>query len=67
MVLKFSYLAIKPPNFKAIDEKLPELQPRVSQSLDRKSVSRKKLLKVLASPHVLLPVKFFYFKFSFYI
>jgi len=36
--LNFSYLAIKVPNFKVIDEKLPELEPRVSHSLDRKLV-----------------------------
>ena len=49
-VLNFSYLAIKLPNFKPVDEKLPELEPRVSHSLDIKMVSRKTLLKVLASP-----------------
>ena len=49
-VLNFSYLAIKLPNFKLLDEKLPELEPRVSHSFDIKIVSRKKLLKVLASP-----------------
>ena len=49
MVLNFSYLAIKLPNFKLVKEKLPELEPRVSQSFDIKIVSRKKILKVLAS------------------
>ena len=49
-VLNFSYLAIKLPNFKPVDEQLPELEPRVSHSFDIKIVSRKKLLKVLASP-----------------
>ena len=49
-VLNFSYLAIKLPNFKSVDEKLPELELRVSHSFDIKIVSRKKLLKVLASP-----------------
>ena len=48
-VLNFSYLAVKLPNFKAIDEKLSELEPRVSHSFDKKLVSRKKHLKVLAS------------------
>ena len=50
MVLNFSYLAIKLPNFKSVDEKLPELEPRVSHSFDIKIVSRKKLSKVLVSP-----------------
>ena len=49
-VLNFSYLAIKLPNFKSVDEKLPELEPRVSHSFIIKIVSRKKLLKVLAPP-----------------
>ena len=48
MVLNFSYLAIKLPNFKPVDEKLPGLEPRVSHSFDIKVVPRKKLLKVLA-------------------
>ena len=48
--LNFSYLAIKLSNFKSVDEKLPELELRVSHSLDTKIVSRKKLLKVLAPP-----------------
>ena len=51
MVLNFSYLAIKLPNFKPVDEKLPELEPRVSHSFDIKIVSSKTLLKVLAPPH----------------
>ena len=50
MVLNFSYLAIKQPNWKSVDEKLLELKPRVSDSFDIKIVSRKKLLKVLAPP-----------------
>ena len=50
MVLNFTYLAIKLPNFKSVDEKLPELEPRVSHSFDIKLVLRKKHLKVLASP-----------------
>ena len=50
MVLNFSYLAIKLPNFKSVEEKLPELEPRVSHSFDIKTVSRKKLLEVMASP-----------------
>ena len=33
-----------------VDEKLPELEPRVSQNFDIKIGSRKTLLKVLASP-----------------
>ena len=36
------------PNFKSVDEKLPELEPRKSHSFVIKIVSRKKLLKVLA-------------------
>ena len=48
-VLNFSYLARKLPNFKSVDEKLPELELRVSHSFGIKIVSRKKLLKVLAS------------------
>ena len=50
MVLNFCYLAIKLPNFKSVDEKLPELEPRVSHSFVIKIVSRKKLSKVLAPP-----------------
>ena len=50
MVLNLSYLAIKLSNFKPVVEKLPELEPRVSHSFDRKIVSRKTLLKVLAPP-----------------
>ena len=49
-VLNFSYLAIKLPNFKPVDEKLPELEPRVYHSFNIEIVSRKKLLKVLAPP-----------------
>ena len=49
-VLDFSYLAKNLPTFKTVNEKLPELEPRVSHSFDIKIVSRKKLLKVLASP-----------------
>ena len=49
MVLNFSYLAIKLSNFKSVDEKLSKMEPRVSHSFDIKIVSRKKLLKVLAS------------------
>ena len=52
-VLNFSYLAIKLPNLKSVDEKLHELEPRVSHSFDHvdiKIVWGKKLLKVLASP-----------------
>ena len=49
-VLNFSYLAIKLPNFKSVDKKLPELEPRLSHSFIIKIVSRKKLLKVLAPP-----------------
>ena len=49
-VLNFSFLAMKLPNFKSVDEKLPKLEPRVSHSFDINLVSRKKLLKVLASP-----------------
>ena len=48
--LNFSYLGIKLPNFKSVDENLPELEPRVSYSFDITIVSRKKLLKVFASP-----------------
>ena len=48
-VLNFSYLAVKLPNFKSVDEKLPELEVRVSHSFDIEMVSRKKLLKFLAS------------------
>ena len=47
-VLNISYLAIKMPNFKPVEEKLLELKPRVSHSFDIKIFSRKKLLKVLA-------------------
>ena len=50
MVLNFSNLAIKLPNFKSVDRKLPELELRVSHSFNIKIVSRKKLLKGLA-PH----------------
>ena len=46
--MNFSYLAIKLPNFKSVDEKVPELEPRVSHSFVIKIVLRKKLLKVLA-------------------
>ena len=46
-VLQFSYLPIQLPNFKLVEEKLPELEPRVSHSIDIKIVSRKKLLKVV--------------------
>ena len=48
-VLNFNYLAIKVPDFKPVDKKLPELEHRVSRNFDIKIVSRKKLLKVLAS------------------
>ena len=47
-VINFSYVAIKLPNFKSVDENLPE--PRVSHSFVIKIVSGKKLLKVLAPP-----------------
>ena len=50
MVLNFSNLAIKLPNFKSEDKILPELEPRVSHSFDIKIVPRKKLLKVFAAP-----------------
>ena len=50
MVLNVSYLAIKLPNSKPVDKKLPKLEPRMSHSFDIKIVSRKKLFKVLASP-----------------
>ena len=46
MVLSFNYLAIKLLNFKTVDEKLLELEPRVSHSFHIKIVSIKKLLKV---------------------
>ena len=59
MVLNFSYLAIKLSNFKSVDEKLSKMEPRVSHSFDIKTVSRKKLLKVLGVTSSLLPVKFF--------
>ena len=49
-VLKFCYLAMKLPNFKSVDEKLPKLEPRVSHSFDIKIASRKEILKVLAPP-----------------
>ena len=49
-VLDFCYLAIKLPKFKSVDEKLPELEPRVSHSFVIKIVLRKKLLKVLPPP-----------------
>ena len=49
-VLNFSYLAIQLPKFQTSGQKLPELEPRVSHSFGTKRVSRKKLLKVLASP-----------------
>ena len=39
--LNFCYLAIKLPNFKSVDEKLPEFEPRVSHSFVIKIVSRK--------------------------
>ena len=42
MVLNFSYLAIKLPNFKSVDEKLPELEPGVSHSFVIKILLRKK-------------------------
>ena len=42
-VLNFSYLAVKLPNFKSVDEKLPEFEVRVSHSFDIEMVSRKKL------------------------
>ena len=48
--MNFSYLAIKLPNFKSVDEKLPELEPRMSHSFDIEIVSRTKILKVLESP-----------------
>ena len=50
MVLNFSYLAVKLPNFKSVDKIQPELEPRVSHSFDIKIVPRKKLLKVFAAP-----------------
>ena len=40
-VLNFRYLAIKLPNFKLVDEKLPELELRVSRSFNIKIVPRK--------------------------
>ena len=49
-ILNFCYLAIILSNFKSVDEKLPELEPRVSHSFVRKIVSRKKLLKVSVPP-----------------
>ena len=50
MVLNFNCLAIKLPTLKSMDEKLPELERQKSHSFDIKTVSRKKLLKVLAPP-----------------
>ena len=50
MVLTFCYLAIKLPNFKLVNEKLPEWKLRVIHSFDIKIDSRKKPFKVLASP-----------------
>ena len=50
MISNFGFLAIKLPNFNSVDEKLPEFETRVCHSFDIKIVSRKKLLKVLASP-----------------
>ena len=41
---------MKLPNFKSVDEKLPQLESRVSHSFDMKIDSRKKPLKVLAPP-----------------
>ena len=61
-LLNFSYLAIKLPNFKSVDVKLPELEPRVSHSFDIKIVSREKLLKVLASPQTHSFGEFFFSK-----
>ena len=50
-VLNFSYLATKLPNFKLVDKKLLELEPRVSHNFWHKNSLEKKLkLKVLASP-----------------
>ena len=47
MVLNFSYLALKLPNFKLIGKKLFQLESQVFHRFDI-IVSRKKLLKVLA-------------------
>ena len=46
MVLNFCYLAIKLPNFKSVEEKLPELEPGASHRFVIKIVLRKKLLNV---------------------
>ena len=57
-ILNFSYLAITLPNFKPVDKKLTELEPRVSHSFDTKLDSRKKLLKILSSPQTHLGQNF---------
>ena len=49
-VLNFNYSAIKLPNLKLVDEKLPESEPRVYHSFYIKIISRKKLLNVSAPP-----------------
>ena len=58
-VLNFSFLAIKLPNFESVDEKQPELEPRVSYSFDIKLVSRKQAFKSFGVPSSPIPVKFF--------
>ena len=61
-VLNFSYLAIKLPNFKSVNEKLHELQPRQIFSFDIKKSLEKKAFKSFGVPSGLLPVKNFCFK-----
>ena len=65
-VLNFSSdLAMKTYKFKSVDEKLPELETRVSHSFDIKLVSRTKTFEIFGVPSSPLPVKFFCFKISF--
>ena len=53
-----SYLAIKLSNFKSVDEKLSELEPRKSLNIVLKIVSRKNAFKSFGVPSNSLPVKF---------
>ena len=65
-VLNLTYLAIKLPNCKSVDEKLLQLEPRVSHSFDiKKNNLEKKAKKSFGVPSSPLPVKFFCFKISF--
>ena len=61
-VLNISYLTIKLPNLKLVDEKLLELEPRVCHSFDIKTSLAKKTFKSFGVHSNPLPVKFFLYQ-----